>query len=477
MIRLSSTGQEEIKQDIFDFLKDNADKYPVFTGYAGSTQNQLLDMASGVAAYLAYKYMFSQRETSLSTCVLQESRYLNAWDMGYNINRTRAPQVSLRYSGAEKLVIRSGDIFGTFPYRGLSYDLIYFGTTRTLFQNDTFQVAIGKFGKVEGSFLQMDFNKTVALSIYPDVGQTIDDAQLKVYVNDVEKEWVDDGQDFLTNPVVWAVTRHPLDTSKGIGIEATFWVPTLSYGLEVLKTDEYRIEYISSAGRIPQLADITSSASMKDSFDIFSVLSEGANEEDASQVKTMAPLYAVTAGRAVTEKDYSGILSKHAFIFSAKYLGYGSQTVSLSYVGHTGEPLTPYELEEVALWVQKKGLAGITAALIPSTPKVETLLVSVLYRCDSRRTVDSISAFETGLETELIKVFNKYAGRQEITVSLKELYAEMDQISMNETNPIRRVNIQRVKTDGTLESVPESYVFSTTKEEAYRFSLKFELSC
>lgn len=478
MIRLSSTSQEDIKQDIFDFLKDNADKYPVFTGYSGSTQNQLLDLASGVASFLAYKYMFSQRETNLSTCVLQESRYLNAWDMGYNINRTLSPKISIRYVGEEKKVIRSGDVFGSFPYRGLSYDLIYFGETRTLFPADIFKVSLGKYGKVEGSFLQMDFNQNVSLSIYPEPGQTIDDREIRVWINGEPVEWVDDGQDFLTHPVVWAVTRHPLDTvTYGIGVEATFWIPSLSYGVPVSKTDEYLVEFVSSAGRIPKLADMLSSLSMLASYEAVSVLSEGAYEEDASRIKAMAPMFAVTAGRAVTERDYSGIASKHPYIFSAKYLGYSNQTVSISYVGHTGGPMTEYEKEEALIWMQKRGLAGIPVLLLPSEQKTETLLVSVLYRCEDRRTVDSITAFESALETEMIALFNKYAGRQLISVSLKDLYSEMSQISLNGVNPIRRVNVQSVLGDGTKVPLSEDYVFSTTKEEAYRFSLKFEMSC
>lgn len=478
MIRLSSTSQADIKQDIFDFLKDNADKYPVFTGYSGSAQNQLLDLSSGVAAFLAYKYMFSQRETNLSTCVLQESRYLNAWDMGYNINRTRAPEITLRYTDTEKKVLRSGDILGTFPHRGLSYDVVYFGQTRTLFPNDTFPALIGKYGFVEGSLLQMDFNQNVSLSIYPDSGQTLDDKHLRFWINGEEKEWVDDGQDFLTHPVIWAVTRHPLDTANfGIGVEATFWIPSLSYGIPVSKTDEYKVEFVSSGGRIPKLEELLSSASLLPSFEALSVLTEGAYEEEASRVKAMAPMYTVTAGRAVTERDYSGIVTKHPFIFSARYKGYSNQRVLVSYVGHTGEPLTPYEKQEVLDWMVKKGLAGIPVDLTPSTEKTQSLIVSALYRCEDRRTVDSITSFESALQAELIKIFNKYAGRQEIHISLKELYSEMDQISLNGVNPIRRVVAQTLLPNGSRTPLSEDYIFSTTKEEAYRFSLKFELSC
>lgn len=483
MIKLSSISQEQIKRDISLFIEANKDKYPVTTNYTGSVKNQIVDMASGLAAYLAQKYTMSVPETNLSTCKLRDSVYVNAEDWGYSVGRPMSPVVRLLSGSKNSFILKRGDSLGTVTSKGVQWGLIYFGPTRSIFYGQTFEVNVAQYFKVEGTFLESDFNKPVTIQAFPETESTsIDNFQVYLTINELEIEYSEDPRDLILTDTPSITTKNSLVDGEGIGVKAVIYqkIGDSVVGVQTLqKTDTYSLEYLTTTGLISNLATLMANVSLPTDITYDSISSLGMNEEDPEKVKRLAPAFYNSAGRAITEPDYEVIVNKHLLVFKSAYMYYDEfeKTAYVSYVSSSGEPLTVYEQSLLEAYTSKKRLAGTFIALVPATQKLESMLISCLYKCESKLTSDTVTAFEELIKQQIISIMSKYSGRQNIDKLLSEIEYELSQISLNGGLPMRSAVIKKVNGAGEAIDYVDGFSLTTSNSEAYVFDLKIELTC
>lgn len=482
MIYLTSTSQEDIKLDLQAFLEANADKYPVLTNYSGSVKNQILDMLAGFGSFLSFKYLKSVQENNLSTCLLEESGYINAEDFGYNVTRAISPTVQLKYLGTERRLVKSGDQFGSLIHLGIQYQLVYFDDPKTLFPGDLFSVRVANYWAEKDTFLTFDFNDPVTLRRYPGRGYHFDGNAVRLTLNDQKVAVSDQAEDFLGKGTPVVITKCSPSIAEGIGFDLAIYLKNLNQGTAVSKSDEYIVESLITAGFMDlgrtdgtQLTNL----SLDEGVEFSAILSYGAAPESLQKIKTLAPLAFLTARRAVTPDDYEIQLKTDPYVSDAKFITFDqpSRSVVLSYVPYHGQSLTDYEKQLVKTSMVSKGVAGVGITLHEATQILESWTIQILYDCASRRSVDSISAFEEMLSQYILDIVNQYAGKLQMSFDTKQILAEIYRITLGGASIVKTAAIRRRLPDGSLVAIDPDVQYESTLTSAFNFDIRFEMTC
>lgn len=485
MIRIRSSNQTEIKNETAKFIAEHSEHYPVTTNYPHSVKNQILDMASGVAAFLARKYLMSVPETNLSTAKLRDSVYANAEDWGYSIARSSAPTIQLTHTDNESRILNRGDSLGSILYEGEILNLIYFGDTRKFNFLDEIIVHVGKYVSQEGDFLQTDFSKPVSMAFFPaSEVESVDNEYVHLTINEKTVPYSYDVRELVLSNTPAVITKNNFVAGYGIGIDIVFTSNTGrdTIGLKNLeKTDKWRVEYILTKGAIYNIESLVkASNTLPNGVSFDKVLTTGYAEEDIDKVRRLAPAFYNTGGRMVTESDYENITAKHPLIYDTKFVRfdeYNRQAV-ISYVPSKERALTAYEENLVLNSLVHKRLAGTIPTLSPAEIILEHMVVVCRYKCDQKNIADTVTSLEEVIKGSILSIFSNYSGKQNVEIPIDDLEYAISQIKVNDILPMRSVYLEKLNTE-TGESVEygRGTILKSDKTTAYKFDLRIELSC
>lgn len=485
MIRIRSSNQTEIKQETAKFIAENSERYPVTTNYPHSVKNQILDMLSGIGSFLARKYLMSVPETNLSTAKLKDSIYANAEDWGYSISRSSAPTIQLIHTDNEARILNRGDSLGSILYEGEILNLIYFGNTRKFNFLDEIIVHVGKYVTKEGDFLQTDFSKPVSMAFYPETEvESVDNEYVHLTINERAVDYSSDVRDLVLLNIPSVVTKNNFVAGYGIGIDIIYTSNTGrdTIGLKSLqKTDKWRVEYILTKGSIYNIESLVrASNTLPNGVSFDKVLTTGYAEEDVDKVRRLAPAFYSTGGRMVTESDYEVATAKHALIYDSKFVRFDeyNRNAVISYVPSKERALTAYEENLVLRSLDHKRLAGTIPTLSPADIILESMIVVCRYKCDQKNIADTVTSLEEVIKSNILDVFSKYSGKQNVAIPIDDLEYAISQIKVNDILPMRSVYLEKLNTE-TGESVEygRGTILNSDKTTAYKFDLRIELSC
>lgn len=300
-----SLSPQEIELSINDYLDSLASSSLIQDNFPASTRTILVKLLSGYAANLLFNFHQLRGETYLSTAILPSSICAISSMLGYNINRSKAPKLSIRYLRDETIHISRGDVLGFYG----EYELVYFGEMKQIEKYDIITVYIGKY-KEYTDYVTLSSDGSFILQISPDVYKSVEHDLFKFYLNSQEATISKEIEEYV-------IYNYVVDFSDSPDSLKLFISDTVrQYGLSVIPNDNYTVKYLETDGMIEKL-DLTK-FDFEDNYEFVEYLSPGSSGDSLEKIRYLAPFYYSTLRRGVTEKDYKFLTEATPYINNAE---------------------------------------------------------------------------------------------------------------------------------------------------------------
>lgn len=306
IVKYDSISQSQILENLEQYKNSLPNANDMKDNLDSSTTQFVMQMMSGVSAWLLYQLNMNRKETYLFDAVKDSSIYTISRVLGYNISRPLCPKVKVRYTGVPTLVLKCGDIIGSCN----DYDVIYFGASKIIEKGDEITLDIGKYKESYG-VIQDNIDVTGnTKKIAPTELKYIDDNQIRLTIKNREYHISKSVEDFV-------VFKTPVDFS--IDEKSTnIYIRDIQYryGLyEIPNGSEYKISFIETDGAIDGLG--VSDISLEGEYLALEIETTGTAKESTSKIKENVPFYFSTMRRAVTTKDHTYLCKAHSLVQDA----------------------------------------------------------------------------------------------------------------------------------------------------------------
>lgn len=459
---LNVFSQDVLKKEILDTFKE----LPELKDYFVNGTNPILDLFSSQISSILSKKLFYinqvKNENYIQFAKNPENKYYLAKSFGYRINRYSSPKILMTYldlkagSNPESFPIKYGDVVGTYGKE----EIIYIGEDKILERNDEIECSIGKSKSVRNNFVFEDDNSLIKLRIVPEELKSVDNNEIRLYINGNETKLSKDLEDFIIKDDV-------VDYSdSNITSELYVFEYTSLYGKRVTPEDIYTVKWIENNGRVDKI-NISNVKSLEEGkFKFKEILSFGANCDDLEKLSWLPILYYRTMRRAVTDEDYKYILLNFPLF---KDINIFSKDVNNKYVfyihsqstNYEIKKLTDYESKEVSTFINKYKMSGIQLYFIPGKPVDLIFNVSIKLNDPSKITF---------IQEEIQEILQKYLLKFNGQVSIGDILAEISQIKDKDGNIL--VNFI-YPADGIKDTYKlEKFEYLVLKKENFKLNFK-----
>lgn len=302
IIKYNSISQEQILANIQSFVQTLPNYNEIKDQLNSSTLMVIYQILAGVSTFNLYNYNKMRQETYLSTATMPSSIQHIAKQFGYNISRAGAPRVEMIYQGIPTIVLKSGDIVGTFK----GYNLTYFGVTRFIEKGDKITAYLGDYQTKTGSVVGA--NPEVIIDVAPVSKKSVDRDMITFSAKGVNYTVQKDIEKFIIYGMIadFSTDNH---STKLYVADSEF-----NYGVQdLVDGDNYEVAWIETDGYNPNIS--ISSINGTDNLWLPNrVLSYGSDAESDEKIKKLTPFYYSTMRRAVTEQDYTYLTKNHSLI-------------------------------------------------------------------------------------------------------------------------------------------------------------------
>lgn len=479
MFKLINSSFSDIKTDLEEYVKNNNDMYGVLDSYEGSAKTMIIDLLSGFASFLQYKYTMLRDESYLYSAKLRSSVYLLARHFGYRVNRDVAPTIQFKYTASSQMTISSGFELGKLKYRGESVSITYFGVPKILNFGDFVEGYLGVYHVISGDFTGTNFNESIILKTSKSrIDTSVDNALISLYLNDIRTPLTTNLEDFILRGI-------PADQT-GIDDTSEIWVfnREKNYGTKVSKYDTYRIEYLESFGYFSALNAALSSTDFQafSGFTVTSVLSYGFDKDTISKIKELVPLYYTTLRRMVTKNDHKIISKSFSSIVDTNIFVYPTDRTSINiyYIaegsGEIARELTVREQLAYTTYLDQYKLLDLKIKTIAATPLVINLHCSIKYFCGLRDFEDYSNKLETYITNQINLLIDEFQLKFDLEFSINTLMIKIGQIKYNNMNVVKEVYFKQIVGDTVIDLNEES-TFTLEANQYYFFKRQLELAC
>ena len=302
---LKYISQKEIKEQIHKFIERELDSNNLIQTLTPATVNIIENIAAGAASFMIYNSMMMKNERFLSTAILHSSIFNLARDYSYNMSRAVSPKLELIYNSTETRIIQEGESLGS--YKGL--DAIYFGKNITVEKGDKVQVSLGKVFKIKERAKLT--NESLIYQLEPSILESVDNEQIKLYVNKQPVEISKLVEDF-------AVWNSVVDfSSSNKATKLMVCDNQFKYGKYIFENDLIEIIYMETDGYINNFE--MSELKIDEHFLVSKILTNGVKPEPIEKIREIAPLFYTTQRRMVNIKDHIYIATSNPYFKSVGY--------------------------------------------------------------------------------------------------------------------------------------------------------------
>lgn len=306
IISKSSVSQEQILENIQEFIKTLPNYNDIKTTLDASTLQTIYQVLAGSGTWALFNYNMLRMETYMSTATKAESIYNLAKQWGYNINRASAPSVLMKYTGVKTITVRSGDQVGDMDGK----KILFFGRTRIIEAGDTIQCYIGEF-KTRSNIVQYSLDGTISEVLEPETLQSIDNNLIQVFTRSNQYELSKSIEDYI-------VFGKVADFSSSREATTLFLTDKeYNYGAsDLAEGDTLTVNWLETDGYTPNIT-VSRIQGVTEDWIPLEVLTEGTQSESLDKIRKLTPYYYSTLRRAVTEEDLTYIAKSHGLIRDA----------------------------------------------------------------------------------------------------------------------------------------------------------------
>lgn len=287
-----STNKKIIEDYIYtlDNFKD------IQTHLGGGTIDLLTNIVAGYTSYITYKMKMLREETHLQRGKLESSVFESAFPLGYRFQRNKAPEIKLKYISSGDVIINTGDKVGYVEIGNKKYDLIYFGLTTKLKNNDDLIVVIGKYFEIDHD---CKYSKVTELELKPKDLECIDNDNIIVYNNGMYVTTSNTFESYILNGEVvnWSKSTY----------DCMLYVDDKSNNLGLKDAQNLQIKYIETDGYV-EFIDYKK-IKLNETFYFEEVYFNGLDKDSLDKIRKMAPALRTTKGRTVTLADYENYIN------------------------------------------------------------------------------------------------------------------------------------------------------------------------
>lgn len=353
IVKSTSVSYEAIRADLEEYVKSlenyNSNWKDFYEGGAGSTVIQLL---SGLGAFLSHTAYVNRRESYLDTATLRTSTVALSTTLGYNVNRPTAPRLSLLINSSSNQFVQKTTSLG--DYNGKVLSLL---EDKTLLPGDNLvEVILGEWRAF--NYTATD-PKEFSHLLIPDI---VDNNLYELLVNGNIVEIVRNAEELTPNNVLIRTFTYGIFLIWGDGV--------LGKSLEL--NDDVVFNYVNPTSalleNIVNTGDITLDISAQPAG--VSILSYGTAEDSNNKLKAIASGYFSTKRRLITLSDYEYIGSSYNGIISA-YARKQANTccvIELAYITDSYRTLLPEEKLDYLAYLDTHKILGTSIILIDPTP-------------------------------------------------------------------------------------------------------------
>jgi len=412
--------QDVVKEEIIETLKN----VPELSSYFVDGESPVLELFSSQLASILSKKAFYinqvKNENFIQTAQQPDNKYFLAKSFGYRINRYGCAKIKMTYkdfaSGVnpQTITMNYGDVVGS--YNG--EDIIFIGESSSVERDDELLFAIGKRKSYSGGFNFDDDESLVNVLLYPEELLSIDNEEVKLYINQKESKMSRDLEDFIIKDVV-------VDFSDSNTVSSLYVYDYRSlYGVSVDANDVYEVIWVETDGKKDSFDESKIDLFIDGQFVFKEVSTLGYSCDSLQKLSYLPIFYYRTMRRAVTDEDYKFILLayplfKDISIFSKditnKFIFYiHSDTLS-----NDVHKLTEYESEKVDEYINFYKMSGVQLYFVPAKP--------VDLKFDA--TVKLFDASKISyVREEVRKIVEKYTLKFFDKVELGDILAEISKI-------------------------------------------------
>ncbi|BCG50065.1 hypothetical protein [Ralstonia phage RP13] len=433
----------DIKTVLLNRLKALPNWAEIDKTFSGSgTLELILHLVCASHEIQSFMNLRGVQESFLEFAQLNDSIYAKARELGYRINRPNAPVVIIEYTGVPTVTLHSGDTVGT--YNG--YDLIYFGPNLIIEQTDQFSAYVGKFNQQNYSFDPTTSAQVIDI-ITPQTLQYVDNTNIRLLFDSTEQIKTIFPEDYI-------VFQKYADFSESLSQAKLFVADfTLMHGLaETMSsslTRSYTVQYIETDGKSASINinDLT----LDTGYRAVNVDSLGTTGDAASDIVKNAPLVYSLLRRAITETDFTFLLSSLPQIKSAAVVPYGgvagvweitpnvsptvNNFISINSLNYAYQNITslPQDSVTTILYKQLRQDNNITPELIPASGGNPTKIR--IYSKSSRIPVNisvssgyTINIITTQVLTRPCILHVRYVGHNTVDTAVPLTFSEYTQV-------------------------------------------------
>jgi hypothetical protein len=402
VINLGKLGFVDIRDSIRDFFEGS----DVFTDFdfEGSALSTLIDVLSYNSTFYSYYANMVANESFLDTATKRDSIGSLVKPLSYVPVSKRGARTEIEVSSSGSNVVVYGDAFfgGGLNWTPIkSYNL-------PDSQNTTIELIQGN--RIETPPEQDTVDSGISHQRFRIPHGDIDTTTLKVNVNEGSgfNRWrIVDEVDGNVTGVTAGEKVFFLTTSFDGGYEIYFGDGVI--GKSPVHDSQVSFDYLITAGTDGN--GVTSFTTSVDGVSVISTISpsrNGINKESVDSIRTHAPLFFQTQGRAVTAKDYKALLRQERRGIVSKTWGgedndppqYGR--VFVSAVAEDGTLLTQEQKDDIVQIFRDKSVVSILPEFVDPSVVEVILNGSVFYNLDE--TSSSLSE----LSDKVISFVNNY---------------------------------------------------------------------
>ena len=458
---LNVFSQDVLKQEILNSFKE----LPELKDYFVNGTNPVLELfSSQIAAILSKKLFYLNQlknENYIQFAKNPENKYYLAKSFGYRINRYSCPKISMTYmdleagSNPRSLPLKYGDVIGKYG----DMDIIYIGEDRIVERGDVVTCAIGKSKSMTDNFKFEDGNSLIKLRIVPEELKSVDNDEIRFYVNGNLIELSKDLEDFI-------IKDRAVDYSDSNTISEIYVFEYESlYGVRVTPEDIYKVKWIETNGRVDKLDTSKIQSLINGQFKFKEVLSLGADCDSLEKLSWLPIFYYRTMRRAVTDDDYRYILLNYPLF---KDISIYSKDVNNKYIFYIHsqtndyeiKKLTDYESQQVSEYINRYKMSGIQLYFIPGKPVDLVFKVTISLYDPSKITF---------MQEKVKELLRNYTLKFIEKVSIGDIIAEISQIKDEEGNNLVKYIYPADGLKDTYEL--EKYEYLVLKDE--NFNIEF----
>ena len=362
-------SQDVLKEEILDTLKN----VPELKSYFVDGESPILELFSSQLAGILSKKAFYvnqvKNENYIQTAQQPDNKYYLAKSFGYRINRYGCAKIEMTYQDfangpkPQSLPLKYGDVIGT--YEG--EDIIYIGEDKIVERGDVLPFAIGKAKSMKDKFQFSDDESLIKVYVYPEELKSVDNEEIRFYVNGEEVKLSRDLEDFIIKDDV-------VDYSDS-NIVSTLYVFEYSslYGKRVTPEDNFEVRWVETNGKKDSIDETKIKPFVDGQFVFNRTLSLGYECDSMEKLSYLPIFYYRTMRRAVTDDDYRYILLQYPLF---KDISIFSKDVNTKYIFYihsdtTNEnvvKLNDYTAEDVTKYINNYKMSGIQIFFIPGKP-------------------------------------------------------------------------------------------------------------